>query len=423
MIDKNLQSGKLFAKFLAISFLFGVTLTSCTNTTDNQEETTEPAVEAVQDTVTTEYGIVTDNLDKVEGVLQNGQNLSSLFSSLGISAVTAYKMQFLPDSVFDVKKLQAGKRYIVYYDNASDTLHSALENPKYFVYQNSLINYTVVEIGDTLKAYTFRKPVEIKERVSSAVIESSLWNAITKNNLNISLATDMSDIYAWTIDFFGIQKGDGFTVYYTEQYVDGECIGVGNIMAAAFKHNDSTYYAFKYDTLTHHGYWDGNGNSLRKAFLKAPLNFKRISSTFTYTRRHPIYKTVRPHTGVDYAAPAGTPVWSIGDGKVIFKGYKGGGGNTIKIKHNSVYSTAYLHLSGYAKGLKVGDTVKQGQVIGYVGSTGASTGPHLDFRVWKNDTPVNPLTLESPEAEPLPDDCKPAFNSIRDKYLEKLSAK
>ncbi len=215
MIDKNLQSGKLFAKFLAISFLFGATLTSCTNTTDNQDETTEPAVEAVQDTVTTEYGIVTDNLDKVEGVLQNGQNLSSLFSSLGISAVTAYKMQFLPDSVFDVKKLQAGKRYIVYYDNASDTLHSALENPKYFVYQNSLINYTVVEIGDSLKAFTYRKPVEIRERVSSAVIESSLWNAITKNNLNISLATDMSDIYAWTIDFFGSQNGDLFTFYYT----------------------------------------------------------------------------------------------------------------------------------------------------------------------------------------------------------------
>lgn len=420
MKKKVFKNGKLVAKILAASFLLGITFTSCTGGSDEQNEQTETTQTEVTDTHTYEYGILTDDLAKLEGVLQNGQSISALFSSLGISAATAHKMQFLPDSIFNAKRVKAGNRYVVFYDNENDTLHNALENPKYFVYQNSLTNYSVIEIGDTLKAYIFRKPIEVKERVSSAQIESSLWNAITKNNLNINLATDMSDIYAWTIDFFGIQKGDGFTVYYTEQYVDGECIGIGSILAAAFKHNDSTYYAFKYDTLTHHGYWDANGNSLRKAFLKAPLNFKRISSNFTYTRRHPIYKTVRPHTGVDYAAPAGTPVWSIGDGKVIFKGYKGGGGNTIKIKHNSVYSTAYLHLSGYAKGLKVGDTVKQGQVIGYVGSTGASTGPHLDFRVWKNDQPVDPLHLEAPSAEPIPNEFMGVFKVIRDEYLEKL---
>lgn len=423
MNNKNFRSWKLFSKILVVSFLISAIFTSCDGTTDEEDNTTDTTTTEVLDTHTYEYGIAVDNLDKVEGVLQNGESVSSLFSSLGISATTVYNIQFLPDSIFNAKRVKAGNKYVVYYDNSSDTLHESLENPKYFVYQNSLINYSIIELGDTLKGHIYEKPVEVKERVSSAVIESSLWNAITDNNLNISLASDMSDIYAWTIDFFGIQKGDGFTVYYTEKYVDGECIGVGDILAAKFLHNDSTYYAFKYDTLTHHGYWDANGNSLRKAFLKAPLNFKRISSTFTYTRRHPIYKTVRPHTGVDYAAPTGTPVWSIGDGKVIFKGYKGGGGHTIKIKHNSVYTTAYLHLSRYAKGLKVGDTVKQGQVIGYVGSTGASTGPHLDFRVWKNGTPVNPLKMEAPSAEPLPDDCKPAFNSIRDKFMEKLTAK
>lgn len=367
-----------------------------------------------------EYGICTDSLTKVEGVVKSGESVSVLFDNLGIPAPMAHKVQFLPDSVFNAKRVKAGNRYFVYFSNEGDSVHDALENPRYFVYQNSIVDYTVIALSDPMTAYRFRKPVEVRERVSEAEITSSLWNAITDNNLNINLAGDLSDIYAWTIDFFGIQKGDGFKVYYTEKYVDGECIGIGAIKAAVFHHNGKDFPAFKYDTLDYHGYWDAEGRSLRKAFLKAPLNFRRISSNFTYTRRHPIYKTVRPHTGVDYAAPKGTPVWSIGDGKVVFKAYKGGGGHTVKIKHNSVYSTAYLHLSGYAKGLKLGDHVKQGQVIGYVGSTGASTGPHLDFRVWKNDKPINPLTMESPSVEPLPEKCMGGFSATRDKYMEKL---
>ena len=170
-------------------------------------------------------------------------------------------------------------------------------------------------------------------------------------------------------------------------------------------------------------YFDAEGNSLRKAFLKAPLNYKRISSKFTYARKHPVYKVVRPHTGVDYAAPTGTPVVSIGDGVVTMKQYKGGGGNTVKIKHNSTYTTAYLHLSKYAKGLTVGKHVKQGEVIGYVGSTGASTGPHLDFRVWKNGSPIDPLKMQSPPAEPIPAQYKDTFATIVAGYKEKIIAR
>lgn len=395
-----------------------ILLASCGNSGTN--ETNDESAIKTEETHTYEYGICTDNLAKVEGTLQDGQSISELFNSLGIDAKAAYNMQFLPDSVFNAKKVRSGNMYAVFYANESDTLHNALENPKYFVYQNSLINYSIIEFGDTLKGYTYNKPVEVKDKVSTATIESSLWNAIAKNGLNVNIATELSDIFAWTIDFFGIQKGDAFTIYYTEQYVDGKCIGIGTVYAAKFLHNGTDFYAFKYDTLNYNGYWDKSGKSLRKAFLKAPLNFRRISSTFTYTRKHPIYKTVRPHTGIDYAAPKGTPVWSIGDGKVIFKAYKGGGGNTIKIKHNSVYTTAYLHLSGYAKGLKVGDTVKQGQVIGYVGSTGASTGPHLDFRVWKNGTPINPLKMESPSVEPIPEKYIDGFKKCRDLYLNKI---
>ena len=173
------------------------------------------------------------------------------------------------------------------------------------------------------------------------------------------------------------------------------------------------YYAVFYENDDVSGYWDLEGNNVKKAFLKAPLSFSRISSKFTYARKHPIYKTVRPHTGVDYAAPMGTPVMAIGDGVVTFKGYKGGGGHTVKIKHNSTYTSAYLHLSKYGKGIAEGVRVTQGQVIGYVGSSGSSTGPHLDFRIWKNGTPIDPLKMESPPTEPIPANARTEFDSVK----------
>ena len=204
--------------------------------------------------------------------------------------------------------------------------------------------------------------------------------------------------------------------------MDSLSIGIGKIHAAKFTHKGKPFLAFYFKNDSVNGFWDEEGNSLRKAFLKAPLKFSRISSGFTYARKHPIYKTVRPHTGVDYAAPTGTPVMSIGDGVVVQKGYKGGGGHTVKIRHNSVYSTAYLHLSRYAKNLSVGSHVSQGEVIGYVGSTGASTGPHLDFRVWKNGSPINPLTMESPSVEPVPQSAMSEFVALRDSLSAKINS-
>lgn len=247
------------------------------------------------------------------------------------------------------------------------------------------------------------------------------------NNLPVELALELSDIYAWTIDFFGLQQGDSIRVYYEEQYVDSTRIGIGQIYAADFYHARRWQGAYWFDASDYgetaqplRGYFDAAGNSLRKAFLKAPLNYKRISSHFTYARKHPVYKVVRPHTGVDYAAPMGTPVVSIGDGVVIEKGYKGSGGNTVKIRHNATYTTAYLHLSKYASDIAVGKAVQQGQVIGYVGSTGASTGPHLDFRVWKGGTPIDPLKMESPPVEPIPEAYKARFDSVVGEMRGKL---
>jgi len=232
-----------------------------------------------------------------------------------------------------------------------------------------------------------------------------LWNATAEQGLNPSIALDLSDIYAWTIDFFGIEKGDKFKVLYTEQFVDTVSIGIGEIKAAFFEHSGHKYYAFKYEQDSTFSYFDLEGNSLRKAFLKAPLKYSRISSRFSNGRYHPVLKIRRPHHGIDYAAPSGTPIMSIGDGKVIAKGWDSkGGGNYIKIRHNSVYTTVYMHMRGFARGITNGSIVRQGDVIGYVGATGLATGPHLDFRVYMNGKPIDPLRMEAPSAEPIDND-------------------
>lgn len=377
-------------------------------------EQTEPVPQAAP--VKTEYGIEVDHYTTQSGTVKSGQTLSGVFEHMGVPRNIAAKLNTLPDSIFNVKKVRAGNQFTVY------RTQDSLQTPAYIVYHSSLVDHVVFNVSDTLAVTHFQKPVTKVEKVSTAVIETSLWDATISNNLNINLSLEVSDIFAWVIDFFGIQKGDGFTVYYTENYVDSVSVGIGEIYAAKFTHNKQDYFAYRYDndSLGIHGYWDENGGSLRKAFLKAPLKFSRVSSRFTYARKHPVYKVVRPHTGVDYAAPKGTPVVAIGDGKVIFRAYKGGGGHTVKIKHNSVYTTAYLHLSKYGPGISVGSQVKQGQVIGYVGSTGASTGPHLDFRVWKNGTPIDPLKMESPSVEPVPAAAMSEFNAVKAKYNERL---
>ena len=248
-------------------------------------------------------------------------------------------------------------------------------------------------------------------------INTSLWVDMREAGVSPELIISLSDIYAWTVDFFGLQKGDRFRVLYEEKLCEGEVVAVDTVRYAIFTQGGQDFPSIMYDQKDGGNiYWNEKGESMRKAFLKAPLKFSRISSGFSYARKHPVTRRVQPHTGVDYAAPKGTPVMTIGDGVITSMKYEGAGGNTIRIRHNSVYSTAYLHLSGYAKGLKTGQRVRQGQVIGYVGSTGRSTGPHLDFRVWKNGSPINPLKMQSPPAEPVKEENKPSFEKQYEKY-------
>lgn len=235
-----------------------------------------------------------------------------------------------------------------------------------------------------------------------------------------SLAAEMEDIYQSTISFFSIQKGDNFTVIYDERYIDTLPAGIGRIWGAKFNYGGKTYYAIPFRQGNKIAYWDQDGNSLRKLMLITPLKYTRISSRFTYSRLHPIYKTYRAHTGVDFAAPKGTPVHAVADGTVIFKGWGGGGGNTLKIKHNNGFMTGYLHLSGYAKGIRQGSRVSQGQLIGYVGSTGASTGPHLDYRVWRNGKPIDPLKIPQEPGEPIHKANRAAYEYVRDRIMAEL---
>jgi murein DD-endopeptidase MepM/ murein hydrolase activator NlpD len=230
----------------------------------------------------------------------------------------------------------------------------------------------------------------------------------------------MESVYEWEVDFFHINKGDKFKIIFEETQIDGEAIGVARILGAYFQYGGQDNYAIFFEQDEKDDYFDEKGKSLRKALLKAPLKFSRISSRFSRSRYHPVLKRYRPHSGVDYAAPRGTPVRAVGAGTVIKASYSGGAGKYVKIKHNSTYTTGYMHLSGYGSGIKVGKKVKQSDVIGYVGSTGLSTGPHLDYRIWRNGVNINPLTLKLPPAKGI-DSCNvDSFNIIRDEVIQKL---
>lgn len=349
-----------------------------------------------------------DSLECREGKVGKGQFFSTLLNDLGMGAQDAYDLTMACDPVFDVKSLRVGNQYRAYYDGGA---------LRYLVYDRDRASSVVFSCRPPYEAWVYEKPVTVKKRYADVTIENSLWVDMRDAGVSPLLILSLSDIYAWTVDFFGLQKGDRFRVLYEEKVCDGEVIAVDTVRYAIFSHNGQDLPSIMFDQKDGGNiYWNEKGESMRKAFLKAPLKFSRISSGFSYARRHPVTRRVQPHTGVDYAAPKGTPVMSIGDGVVTSRKYEGAGGNTVRIRHNSVYSTAYLHLSGYAKGLKVGQRVRQGEVIGYVGSTGRSTGPHLDFRVWKNGSPINPLKMDSPPAEPLRKEFMDEFNETYSSY-------
>lgn len=363
-----------------------------------------------------EYGIVVDSFQVIKDEVKADENLSTILLKYNMDMGEIEQLVQKAAGIFDVRKIRKGNKYTVLLSNDSVT------KAHYFIYESSPTSYVIFESGDSLHVHAGEKEIEVRLKTASGTISSSLWNAMVEINANPNLTIALSEIYAWTIDFYAIQKGDNFTAIYEELLVEGEPIGLGNIVSARFNHGGKDNFAFRYIQDETADYFDEKGQSLRRAFLKAPLKFSRISSKFSNSRLHPVLRIRRPHHGVDYAAPKGTPVHTIGSGTVIDARYAGGAGRMIKIKHNSNYTTAYLHLSGYASGIRNGARVQQGQVIGYVGSSGLSTGPHLDFRVYKNGTPIDPLKIESPPALPVKKDLLAEFNKIRLDMSRKLDS-
>ena len=363
------------------------------------------------------FNIPIDSFTVVPGQIRSGQNLSDILVSKGISMSKIDEISKKSVLTFDVRKMKVSNPYY-FFMNKKDA-----SKVEYFIYEINPVDYVVYQLSDSLRIYKEKKPIETLVKSASGVITSSLWNALASQALDYNLALSLSEIYAWSIDFYGLQKGDKFRVIYEENFVYGKSIGIGQIFAAQFVHAKEDFYAFRFTQNNEDSYFDDKGKSLKKAFLKAPLKFSRISSSFSANRFHPVLKIYRPHFGVDYAAATGTPVMSIGDGTVIAKAYQAaGGGNYLKIKHNAVYTTSYMHLSGYAPGITTGARVHQGQVIGYVGMTGLASGPHLDFRVFFNGSPIDPLKVKSPPTEPIAEKYMASYTAHRDSMMTKLSA-
>ena len=361
-----------------------------------------------------EYDITVDSFNISEHRIKRNYNLARLLSDAGLDYSKVEKATRSSVEVFDIRRMKAGNHYRLYFAKDSDN------TLKYFVYKHSPTEYLKIDVGDNPYAIWGEKEINNVKTECSGTISSSLWATMIENKIDPMMAIRLSEIYAWTVDFFGLEEGDQFKVIYDKQFVDSIPIGIGEIYAASFIHHGEELYAFEFKQNGVKNFFDENGKSLRRQFLKAPLKFSRISSGYSNSRMHPILKIRRPHRGVDYAAPKGTPIYSIGDGTIIKKGYTKAAGYYIKVKHNSVYTSGYNHLSKYPRGIKVGQRVEQGDIVGYVGSTGYATGPHLDFRVWKNGHPVNPLKIKAPPVEPISNENLSAFELRKKELFEEL---
>lgn len=360
------------------------------------------------------FGFVDDSLNHYSREVKSNETLSDILDVYHLKNTYASEIAAVSKPVFDMRKLRIGKKYHLYAN------YDSMNTLSLFVYEKDDVNFVVYDLRDSVNVYSGRKEIVTVTKTKSAKIESSLFEALMESDASIELAIELSKIYAWQIDFYHLQKGDNFKVIYEEQYVDSEMVGIGKILGAYFKHRNKEYYAIPFVQDSIYQFFDENGNSLRKEFLKTPIEFARISSRYSSGRLHPILKVRRPHRGVDYAAPIGTPIRTVGDGTVTVAAYTSSNGNYIKIKHNSVYTTMYLHMSRFAKGIKRGVNVKQGQVIGYVGKTGLASGPHLHFSFFMNEYYVNPLTVEVPPTEPVDEELRDEFEKQKMITLEEL---
>ena len=405
-----LKSDRAFLLVLLLTLFTG-----CQNSSRNYLSEEEIVLDEIV-LPTLYYSIPVDSFQVTEGKVRWNQNLSEILEDHNVSHQDLHTLSQRSKSVYDVRKIKAGSKYAVIHN--PDSLGTA----RHFIFEPSQTEYVVYHFGDSVYAELFKKPVEIREKVIAAEINSSLYNSILEQESSPILVNRLVDVFAWQVDFFRIAKGDKFKIIFEEEVVDGEVVGIRDIKGAYFEHWEKPYYAIPFNIGEKTDYFDEEGNSLRKTFLRAPLNFTRISSRYSLRRFHPVQKRYKAHLGTDYAAPTGTPIRTVGDGVILEARYHGGNGNYVKIKHNSNYTTQYLHMSKIASGIRPGAKVTQGQTIGYVGSTGLANGPHLCFRFWKNGRQVDALKVDLPSSEGIATDQIEEFNSTRDLVQSKLDA-
>ncbi len=415
LLKKRFLYGSIILAAILVGF--GLSQTSfLTNTTASLQDTKQiklGSLPIVQPTI--KYGFVLDTLNVTEANIEANQFLADILLKHKIDYVTIDQIAKNSKDIYDVTKLRAGKPFMVI---NQDTTTAA----DYFIYEPNVYRYVIYNLKNPSDIKVVEREVETEVKTASGTVETSLWNTMVDNGLSYELTAKMEDALAWSIDFYHIAKGDQFKLIYDQEYIDGQKVGIGKVYAAYYKNFENEYYAIHFENEKHQGFFDEKGRPMKKAFLKSPVRFSRISSRYNKRRFHPILKRVKAHLGTDYAAPKGTPILAVADGVVSKRGYGKGNGNYIKIKHDDVHATQYLHMSKFAKGVRKGTHVKQGQTIGYVGSTGLATGPHVCFRFWKNGKQVDHLRQNLPPPDPMPEEDLPRYFEVRDVMVAKLDA-
>lgn len=380
-------------------------ITGCKETIDETPTIKKDPVKVVQ-----EYGYDFSQFNVIRDTIRNGDTFGGILNENKVSQAKIFEVANTFKDSFDVRKLIVGKPYVLL--NSKDSIAQT----QVFVYEKDRVNYAVVDLRDSVNVYTNNKPVTIVEKEASGIITSSLSQTMEEENLSPYMSDRLSTIYAWTVNFFQLQKGDRFKVVYSEKFInDSISAGLHQIKAAIFEHRGKPLYAFNFqaDSLKiYSDFYDEEANNLRRAFLKAPVKYSRISSKYNLNRRIKYYGyKLRPHKGTDFAAPIGTPILATADGVVSKSERRGGNGNYVKIRHNGTYDTQYLHMK--SRNVKVGAYVKQGDVIGWVGMTGNTGGPHVCYRFWKNGKQVDPFKEDLPASKPMPEEYRaPYFEFI-----------
>ena len=361
------------------------------------------------------YGFALDTFQVFVDEIRSGTFLGDILQKHNVPYIDVDRLVRNAKDVFDVRHFKAGKEYMILTKDST-------QRADYFIYEPNVYEYVVFHLKDSLQVERMKRKVTTEMKTAAGYVQSSLWKTMTSQGLSFELTDKMEDALQWSIDFHHLQKGDEFKLVYDQNYIEGEEVGVGKVHAAYYKNaGQNEYHSMYFESTKDKGYYDLEGKPMKTSFLKAPVKASRISSYYNLNRLHPILKYRRPHYGTDYAAPYGTPIMAVGDGVVLNASYTSGNGNYVKIKHDDNIQTQYLHMQKFAKGIRPGVHVKQGQTIGYVGSTGLATGPHVCFRFWKNGKQINHLRLKFPPAEPLPDQDLPAFYATRDSFLVLLN--